>query len=88
MSRALYLCYKDFPREFMLLKVLEMSPEDFEKFTLDLARDNNVDSSSTHLVRVDGMTRYEVETLMRREGLITEENEREVLLDISSLGLP
>jgi hypothetical protein len=83
-----YLCYKDFPTEFMLLKLVGMTPEAFEKYSLDLAREHGVDPSSTHLERLDGMTRQQVEEMMRRLGLITEENEREVLLDIGQLGLP
>jgi hypothetical protein len=34
------------------------------------------------------MTRQQVEDLMRELGLITGENEREVLIDIGELGLP
>ena len=83
-----YLCYKDSPREFMLLKLVGTTPEAFEKYTLDLARENGVDPSSTHLERLDGMTRQQVEEMMRELGLITEDNEREVLLDIGQLGLP
>lgn len=84
----LYLCYKDFPREFMLLKLVGTSVEAFEKYTQDLAREHGVDTSSTHFVRLDGKDRYEIEALMRGLGLITPDNEREVLLDISNLGVP
>ena len=83
-----YLCYKDFPREFMLLKLVGTTAEAFEKYSLELARENGVDPSSTHFERLDGMTRQQVEDLMRELGLITEENEREVLTDIAELGLP
>jgi hypothetical protein len=34
------------------------------------------------------LTRQQVEHLMRERGLITAENEREVLIDIGELGLP
>jgi len=87
-SVPLYLCYKDFPREFMLLKLVGTTAEEFEKYTLDLARDHDVDPSTTHLVRLDGKSRREIEGLMRDLGLITSENEREVLVDISNLGAP
>ena len=83
----LYLCYKDFPREFMLLKLVGTTAEVFEKYASDLARDNGVDTSTTHLVRLDGKTQEEIEELMREIGLITAENEREVLTDISELGV-
>jgi len=84
----LYLCYKDFPREFMLLKLVGTTAEAFEKYTSDLARESGVDASTTHLVRLDGKTRQEIEELMREKGWITSENEREVLTDISELGVP
>jgi hypothetical protein len=84
----LYLCYKDFPREFMLLKLVGTTAEAFEKYTLDLAREHGVDPSTTHMVRLDGKNREEIEELMRGIGLITSENEREVLADIRSLGVP
>lgn len=87
-SVPLYLCYKDFPLEFMLLKLVGTSAEAFEKYAMDLAKENGVDPSSTHLVRLDGKNQREVETLMREIGLITSENEREVLLQISALGIP
>lgn len=83
-----YLCYKDFPREFMLLKLVGMTPEAFEKYSLNLAHENGVDPSSTHFERLDGKTRQQVEDLMRELGPMTEENEREVLIDIGGLGLP
>jgi hypothetical protein len=83
-----YLCYKDFPREFMLLKLVGTTAEAFEKYSLELARENGVDPSSTHFERLDGKTRQQVEDLMRELGLITEENEREVLTDIAELDLP
>jgi hypothetical protein len=83
-----YLCYKDFPREFMLLKLVGTTAEAFEKYSLELARENGVDPSSTHFERLDGKTRQQVEDLMRELGLITEENEGEVLTDIAELGLP
>jgi hypothetical protein len=83
-----YLCYKDFPREFMILRLVGNTPEAFEKYALDLAREHGVDPSSTHLIRLDSMTRYEIEALMRELELITADNEREVLVDIGSLGLP
>jgi len=75
-AAPVYLCYKDFPREFMLLKLAGMTPEAFEKYTLDLARENGVDPSSTHFERLDVRTRQQVGDLMRELGLITEENER------------
>ena len=84
----MYLCYKDFPREFMLIKLAGMTPEAFEKYSLDLAREHGADASSTHFERLDGKTRRQVEDLMRELGLITAENEREVLTDIRELGLP
>jgi hypothetical protein len=84
----IYLCYKDFPREFFLMKLVGTTPEAFEKYTMELARDSGVDASSTHLVRLDDKNRGEIEGLMRDLGLITSENEREVLVDISNLGLP
>jgi hypothetical protein len=84
----MYLCYKDFPREFMLLKLTGTTAEAFEKYTLDLALEHGVDPSTTHLVRLDGKTQREIEGLMRDLGLITSENEREVLVDISNLGVP
>jgi hypothetical protein len=87
-SVPLYLCYKDFPREFMLLKLVGTTPEAFEKYTLDLAKENGVDPSTTHFVRLDGKSQREIEGLMRELGLITSENEREVLVDISNLGAP
>ncbi|MDA4135367.1 MAG: hypothetical protein OK449_00020 [Thaumarchaeota archaeon] len=87
-SVPMYLCYKDFPREFMLLKLVGTTPEAFEKYTADLAREHSVDPSTTHIVRLDGKTQREIEGLMRDLGLITSENEREVLVDISSLGAP
>jgi hypothetical protein len=83
-----YLCYKDSPREFMLLKLVGTTPEEFERFALNLAKENGVDPATTHMVCVDGMTTQQIETMMRDLGLITSENEREVLLDIRSLGLP
>ena len=83
-----YLCYKDFPREFMLLKLVGTTAEAFEKYSLELARENGVDPSSTHFERLDGKTRQQVEDLMRELGLITAQNEREVLVDIGELGLP
>jgi hypothetical protein len=88
LTDPVYLCYKDTPREFMFLKLVGKTPEDFEKYALDLAKEHGVDPSSTHLVRLDSMTRLEIETMMRELGLITSDNEREVLLDIVSLGLP
>ncbi len=84
----LYLCYKDFPREFMLLKLVGTTAEAFEKYTQDLARQDGVNASLTHLVRLDGKSQREIEGLMRDLGLITSENEREVLVDISNLGVP
>lgn len=87
-SVPIYLCYKDFPREFFLMKLVGTTPEAFEKYTVDLARDHGVDPSTTHLVRLDGKNQGEIEGLMRELGLITSENEREVLVDISNLGLP
>jgi hypothetical protein len=83
-----YLCYKDSPKEFMLLKLVGTTPEAFEKYSLELAREHGVDPSSTPFERLDGMTRQQVEEMMRELGLITEENEREVLVDIGQLGLP
>jgi hypothetical protein len=83
-----YLVYKDYPREFMLLKLVGTTAEAFEKYSLDLAKEHGVDPSTTHLVRLDGKTQREIEALMRDLGLITSENEREVLVDISSLGVP
>jgi hypothetical protein len=83
-----YLCYKDFPREFMLLKLVGTTPEEFEKFAFNLAKENGVDPATTHMVCVDDMTSQGIETMMRKLGLITSENERGVLLDIRSLGLP
>ena len=85
---SVYLCYKDFPREFFLMKLVGTTPEAFEKYTTDLAREHGADASTTHLVRLDGKSRGEIERLMRDLGLITSENEREVLVDISNLGLP
>lgn len=88
-SRApAYLCYKEKPVEFMLLRLEGTSPEEFEKFTLDLAREHGVDPSTTHLIRVDRMTQEEIEGMMRSLGLITSKNEREVLADIGNLGVP
>jgi hypothetical protein len=87
-SVPIYLCYKDSPREFMLLKLVATTAEAFEKYTLDLAREHGVDPSTTRFVRLDGKDRGEIEALMRDLGLITSENEREVLVDISNLGLP
>jgi hypothetical protein len=84
----LYLVYKDFPREFMLLKLVGTTPDDFEKYTQDLAVEHGVDPSTTHLVRLDGKSQKDIESMMRDLGLITSENEREVLLDISNLGVP
>jgi hypothetical protein len=83
-AAPVYLCYKD----FVLFKLVGTTPEAFEKYSLDLARENGVDPSSTHFERLDGMTRQQVEDLMRELGLITGENEREVLIDIGELGLP
>lgn len=83
-----YLCYKESPREFMLLKLVGTTPEAFMKFSMDLARENGVDPSTTHFERLDGKTQEEVEALMRGLGLITPENEKGVLADISSLELP
>lgn len=83
-----YLCYKDFPREFFLLKLVGTTAEAFEKFSDDLAKQPGVNASTTHIVRLDGKSMHEIEGLMRGLGLITSENEREVLLDISNLGLP
>lgn len=88
MTDPAYLCYKDFPREFMILKLVGKTPEEFEGYALDLAREHGVDPSSTHLIRLDTMTRSEIETLMRNLDLITADNERDVLVDIGSLGLP
>lgn len=88
MTDPAYLCYKEYPMEFMILKLVGKTPEAFEQYAQDLARENGVDPSSSHLVRLDQMSRNEVETLMRGLGLVTEENEREVLVDIGSLGLP
>jgi len=87
-SVPVYLCYKDFPREFMLFKLVGTTPEAFEKYSNDLALENGVDPSTTHFERLDGKTRQQVEDLMRELGLITGENEREVLIDIGELGLP
>ena len=87
-AAPVYLCYKDFPTEFMLFKLVGTTPEAFEKYSLDLARENGVDPSTTHFERLDGLTRQQVEHLMRERGLITAENEREVLIDIGELGLP
>lgn len=87
-SIPMYLCYKDFPREFFLLKLVGTTPEAFESYSRELARQSGVDASTTHLVRLDGKSRNEIEVLMRDLGLITSENEREVLLDISNLGVP
>ncbi|MDA4118842.1 MAG: hypothetical protein OK455_10940 [Thaumarchaeota archaeon] len=84
----MYLCYKDFPREFMLFKVVGTTAEAFEKYSGELARQPGVNSSTTHFVRLDGKSRQEIESLMRELGLITSENEREVLLDIGKLGVP
>jgi hypothetical protein len=80
-----YLCYKDSPLEFMLLKLVEMTPEGFENYAQKLAEDNNINPSTTHLVCLDGKTRDEIEGLMRELGMITEANEREVLADIKNL---
>jgi hypothetical protein len=85
---AAYLCYKDSPKEFMIFRLDGSTPEVFEKFASDLARENGLDPSLTHLIRLDAMTQSEVETLMRKIELITADNEREVLVDIGSLGLP
>ncbi len=80
-----YLCYKDEPLEFMLLKLVGQTPQEFETFAQSLAKENGVDASTTHLLCLDGKTRDEVEGLMRNLGMITEMNEREVLSDIMSL---
>ncbi len=85
---TVYLCYKDFPREFMMFKLVGTTPEAFEKYSLELARENGVDPSSTHFERLDGMTSRQVEDLIRELGLITAQNEGEVLKDIGALGLP
>jgi hypothetical protein len=88
LTDAVYLCYKDPPREFMIFRLVGNTPEAFEKYALDLAKENGVDPSSSHLIRLDAMTQSEIETLMRNLELITADNEREVLVDIGSLGLP
>jgi hypothetical protein len=72
----------------MLLKLVATTAEAFEKYTQELARQDGVNASSTHLVRLDGKSQREIEGLMRDLGLITSENEREVLVDISNLGVP
>jgi hypothetical protein len=87
-SVPVYLCYKEFPREFMLLKLVGTTAEAFEKYAQDLAKENGADPSTTHLVCLDGKTQKDIEAIMRDLGLITAENEREVLVDISNLGIP
>ena len=84
----LYLCYKDFPEEYMLLKLIGTTPEAFEKNGQGLAKAHGVDSSTTRFVRPDGRTRSDIEGLMRERGLITFENERGVFLDMGNLGVP